>query len=256
MHDPHTVAFNIKVPWYGREFPVLGTPRCIYWKCIGTIWHVDPETDGTDDSCRWFHPRLNDEDEKLIDSLARNETHAAYFTSLPSRINNPRYPSLRTAYPGDVLAFTLELFRIFAWRLERRDQLSTKEINCAISLALCEVDNVQHVFAYDKERSREENARNLFQVALTSWRRCRRPWYRHPRWHVWHWQVQIYAVGHLKRWLFSRCAECGRRFPYGYAPTSTCWDSPGPRWFRGEECVYHSECLPVPTRVQKEGERK
>lgn len=34
MHDPMTVAFEIR--WLGV-----------------TIWHVDPETDGTDNSCRW-----------------------------------------------------------------------------------------------------------------------------------------------------------------------------------------------------------
>jgi hypothetical protein len=46
----------------------------------------------------------------------------------------------------------------------------------------------------------------------------------------------------LKRWLFSRCAGCGKRFPWGYAPISASWESDGPRWFRGERSVYHHEC--------------
>lgn len=37
MHDPMTVAFEIPRPW-----PLV------------TVWHVDPERDGTDDSCDWF----------------------------------------------------------------------------------------------------------------------------------------------------------------------------------------------------------
>jgi len=71
-----------------------------------------------------------------------------------------------------------------------------------------------------------------------------RPWWKHPRWHVHHWSIQIHPILHLKRWLFSRCAGCGGRFTYGYSPTSTQWDTCGPRWFRGERKVYHHECLP------------
>lgn len=62
------------------------------------------------------------------------------------------------------------------------------------------------------------------------------------RWHVHHWHVQVHPTQKLKRWLWSRCAECGRRFPYGYSVVSHQWDSDGPRWFRGESGKYHHEC--------------
>src|ERR1051326_1391909 len=71
-------------------------------------------------------------------------------------------------------------------------------------------------------------------------------WYNrflHPKYHFWHWQLQVPALQNLKRWLFSRCGKCGNRFPYGYCPVSTSWDGDGPRWFRGEKHVYHNECL-------------
>jgi hypothetical protein len=67
---------------------------------------------------------------------------------------------------------------------------------------------------------------------------CRIPW----RWHFWHWRVVIEPLTSLKRWLFSRCCQCGKRFPWGYAPVSRNWDAPGPRWFRGERGVYHHDC--------------
>jgi hypothetical protein len=71
------------------------------------------------------------------------------------------------------------------------------------------------------------------------------PWYNQLtpwRWHAWHWRLQVPLVLDLKRWLFSRCCRCGKRFPWGYAPTSCDWDGPGPRWFRGEPGVYHHGC--------------
>ena len=66
----------------------------------------------------------------------------------------------------------------------------------------------------------------------------RRAW----RWHVHHWHIQITPTQKLKRWLWTRCAECGRRLPYGYSPVSHQWDGDGPRWFRGETHTYHHEC--------------
>lgn len=49
MHDPMTVAFTIPYPWFRRSelFPEG------YHDPFITIWHVDPERDGSDDSCDW-----------------------------------------------------------------------------------------------------------------------------------------------------------------------------------------------------------
>jgi hypothetical protein len=69
-----------------------------------------------------------------------------------------------------------------------------------------------------------------------------RPWWKHPRWHVWHWHIQIHPLQALKRWLFSRCAKCSRRFPWGYAPVTNSWNGSGPRWFNSESGIYHHEC--------------
>ena len=41
MYDPKTIAHEIKL--FGRYFI--------------TIWHVDPERNGTDDSCGWVFPQ-------------------------------------------------------------------------------------------------------------------------------------------------------------------------------------------------------
>lgn len=69
------------------------------------------------------------------------------------------------------------------------------------------------------------------------WRFCHMHW-----WHVQHWKVQIRPVQALRRWLFTRCAGCGERLPYGYSPVSTHWDSPPHRWWESEVGVYHHDC--------------
>ena len=89
-------------------------------------------------------------------------------------------------------------------------------------------------------------------ITLHTSRRYRRWWHITPRWHVWHWRVQIRPVQTFKRWAFSRCATCGLRFSWGYAPVSPSWNGEGPRWFRGEPDVYHDECW----RRVSEGQRR
>ncbi len=59
MHDPMSVAHEIRRPWksdHGWRRPIL------------TIWHVDPEKDGSDDSCDWFGNRISKEELAYIEN--------------------------------------------------------------------------------------------------------------------------------------------------------------------------------------------
>ena len=62
------------------------------------------------------------------------------------------------------------------------------------------------------------------------------------RWHFWHWHIQIPPVQTVKRFLFERCIECDRRFPWNYSPVSHQWDHDRPKWFRINKLAYHHEC--------------
>src|SRR6266446_7188099 len=65
MHDPMSVAFEIRFPLKRKpknEFELRAygkgwqkDRRVVPRSAIVTIWHVDPECDGSDDSCDWFH---------------------------------------------------------------------------------------------------------------------------------------------------------------------------------------------------------
>lgn len=184
-----TVAFSVRRPWPRRT--VHETERRLYgrwyWPTIVTIWHVDPERDGSDDSCDWFGRKrtLHPQERAIFEALIDLETLLD---------NRPHFP-------------------------DSREHRAFQPLKSAV-------------------------------WALTRRRRARL----HPRWHVWHWQVQIHALQAFKRWAWSRCAKCGRRFSWGYAPCSYNWNGGGPRWFRGEPGVFHQHCSGMGVAAANQGQ--
>lgn len=55
--------------------------------------------------------------------------------------------------------------------------------------------------------------------------------------HVHHWSVQVHPWQKLRRWLFVRCAGCGRRFPWSYAPISFHWEGQGDLFHHDQHAV-------------------
>lgn len=84
----------------------------------------------------------------------------------------------------------------------------------------------------------KRRVRRIFQCAY----RVDRPWWRHPKWHFWHWRINVIPLRNFKRWAFTRCANCGGRFKWGEAPISYKWNGDRPRWFRGERDKVHQGC--------------
>lgn len=167
MHDPMTVAFEIRSPFAKRWGGKSGRQFSHHPTWV-TIWHVDPEKGGDDDSCDWF-----------------GSAHSRENGWFPAAVDD--YTSMM---PDSQRAVD------FVWWMWRR--------------------------------------------------KLGRPWYKHPRWHFHHWKIQVHALLDLKRFLFSRCAKCGKGFRWGYAPISLQWDGDGPQWFKGEASVYHHECYQAP----------
>lgn len=71
-----------------------------------------------------------------------------------------------------------------------------------------------------------------------------RRWWQHPKFHFWHWRIQIHALQQLKRFLFSRCTKCGKRFTWNDAGGHVIgtWDGRGPQWFTNGEKIWHFGC--------------
>lgn len=168
MHDPMIVAFEVRLPFGGRRNSFDGE---IMRPLIATIWHVDPQVGGDEDSCDWFgseRTRANGWYPVMVDSY------------------NNLSPEAQAAVD----------FMWFYWR-----------------------------------------------------RQLGRPWWKHPRWHIHHWQIQLPWVQTLQRFLFSRCAGCGKRLPWGYTPIASGWGGEGPRWFKGEEGIFHHQCYAERTKA-------
>ena len=244
MHDPMTVAFDIKRPWPDkRDQEFMGSRWS--WPTLITIWHHDPEIDHTDDSCGWFMRSRHGDPAVLATIIKEFQFHAIWAggwfspeTGMPVRSNH---------------AILLDMFYVAArahfkgwgdqhgWR--RAHRFMQRHLFDILQCAESPSDGMKETFEQHYGPSplaeRIEGYAHIVYGCLLRWER---PWYRHPRWHLWHWSIQIHPLQQIKRWLFSRCCKCGKRFPYGYAPVSGSWSGGGPRWFRGEPNVYHANC--------------
>lgn len=232
MHDPMTVAFDIRWPWYWMK----------YRPSIVTVWHVDPERDGSDDSCGWSSPRLNKRQREQMEHLAYHEARDPWLF---------RDPVKRISSASEAESLLRGVIQVVARVLKLR--FSWDEIcSMACDMAHCPGDNFQgslcHLpgwhtnFKEDLTSEREYRATGVYCNVARLLLRKKRRWYRHPRWHVWHWKIQIHPLQHFKRWAFSRCERCGRRFRWGESPCSGSWNGTGPLWFRSERYVHHSDC--------------
>lgn len=235
MHDPKTVAHEIYGlrGWLAKRRRDKGIryddkdPKFAWRSPLVTIWHVDPETDGSDDSCGYSYPRIAKGLRERAEKIAASEWDFMF----------GRYAYKYQQPSAHEVVYAL--WKIIAWRMFKRRSLNLHEFQEIADLAANPTDNLRAV-VFDAARSPEQ-ARRLGALMLRCYVRLHRPWWRHPKWHVYHWQVQIHFTQKLKRWLFSRCKGCGKRYQWGYSPISANWHGKGPRWFRSEDS-YHSEC--------------
>lgn len=248
MHDPMTVAFEIKYPWRGK--PSKFFPKG-YRSTFITIWHVDPERDGTDDSCGWSRPKLSKDQRSRVESLAGDEAREPWFQ---------RYYGKQIDSPTEAETLLRQAFMLIGRVFSKQHicKPPIKPVTFAEASAwacdfLCSpVDNLRGGLSFvpgwhsnseeDRESDRKYTAERLFYCIAGYILRQRRPWYRHPRWHIWHWQLQIHPLQDFKRWAFTRCATCGKHFSYGQSGWTNQWNSIGPRWFKSEEDLHHDGC--------------
>lgn len=264
MYDPSTVAFDIKYPWKA------GSERFSYRPSFITIWHEDPEKPGTgnrtDDSCGWFD-RTPGPFADAVSYVLKDKSfmHDVGLTlKRRKRVPYPFYEGISEEQlygnrlsAGDAFALVvmiaseLELRRW--WNGQNGKRGACEDVwlktftrkrsvtDFAAGLALHPLDNLSHV----------EAAESMVRLTAAALNRHFRPWYRHPRWHVWHWRLQIHPLQQLARVLFDRCATCGKGFRWGYSPTSTSWE--GKELHHGECLGIGVACAPTPTSISEEG---
>ena len=237
MHDPMTVAFDVKSPFRGK--PTHFWPKG-YRNTLVTIWHVDPERGGSDDSCGWFK-RAHHGDKAILAEITKafksewTGEHIGWF-------HDSGYPK------QSVQATTLALFRRAAYIHFKSNWRKTERFmrHNLFDLIWFSENNTDSLYESLTQKYGpspvDDRVEHFASVVYGVILRAEQRWYQHAKWHFWHWQVQIHGVQAFKRWAFSRCSKCGGRFAWGYAPGTNSWNGTGPRWFRGERDVFHSDC--------------
>ena len=272
MHDPQILAFEIKYPWFkDRPWPRQFQRRKMRigaksaWTSMGleglqdgrsqmfpegyretfiSIWHVDPEKDGSDDSCGWAYVKLSLKQKEILHNAAWSEGQTPHFLRCADRKWTGTLDEVESLQRGLYLMVCRVLKIKMSWEQICRLAAEETHIRDCIQAGaqFCFLPGYHSNNPKDSKSDRECH----FESMLCSAARCllteKRSWWKHPKWHFWHWKFQCHPLQAFKRWAFSRCCKCGKRFTWGYAPVTDNWNSKGPRWFRTEKDVYHSDC--------------
>jgi hypothetical protein len=217
MHDPMTVAHEIKWPWKNKH----GHRESIF-----TIWHVDPESDGTDDSCGYTRPKITDAERAYIERVAGDQFDQLYSRKMAIR-EGKDYANV--CYNQDIYGVIYWLWRHFSKgkiRWQYGKYLSNREMQYVYQLATNPVDNFQGY----KNNTLKEFEDFVFMV-YGAYKAFKRPWYRHPRWHIHHWKIQFRPWQNFRRRYFDKCCICGKRGFKGSAMGD---------W--GGTKIWHQEC--------------
>lgn len=226
MHSPETVAFEIKNP--------LAKKRHGYKPSLITIWHHDPEKDGTDDSCGWFMrdrhlpkgviEKVASEFESEWDSSHKGENgfiyNCGWFNKHGENVLSVRgivldmyiYAAKIVLNPNDKIS-PGKMWKK-AWRFVNKNYAEIMYFaeNNRDSMR----DNIVRKFEigcnveYTKEK-RTEMINHCASIIACDVARRNRPWYKAPRWHIWHWKIQFHPIQNFKRRYLLKCSVCGKR---------------------------------------------
>lgn len=268
MHSPKAVAFNLRQPWPRfhskeerervRKELQEGKLPFRYYPSIITIWHNDPEKDGTDDSCGWFlRPRhLNKVILERIVKRYQVEWDGTYKSSGKTWNRGWFSPDGDPVFSTTGILANMVFFVIWEQEYVRNGGdggkcwgVASKFVNShygdiaifAENTTDSMNDSIRQVFGSDG--SREERIRSIAGIVYAWVARLQRPWYRHPKWHIHHWSIQIHPLDKLKAWLFNHCCVCGKGFGWNESSVTNSWNAQKPRWFwKGKPGIYHYEC--------------
>lgn len=244
MHDPLTVAFEIKYPWFrNKPWPKTyrkklgkGWKQREVWKHMSPaeqdgccdmwpegyrdtfirIWHKDPERGGSDDSCGWSYPRCSDKQRERIGSVAWGEARSPYFLKQAGREFAGTMADAEAMERG-LLLLVADVVGV-ELSFEEASRMAARAIHQADCVhpanKFCFEPGYHSNFKEDREYDREDVFKGLCFGAASRILDLRRPWYRHPRWHIHHWRMQIPIWQTFYRWAFERCSKCGKGFAW------------------------------------------
>lgn len=168
-------------------------PMTMIYRCsnVFTLWHVDPGKGGSDDSCGWFM-RSNHGDEEVFKKIQKRFDYEwSNDKQLPAWFSPEGYPLM------SIHAIVLCMFSIVAYEANygnwgKAERFMKNNLYDIIHLAENPRDSMREsiVQKYGPE-PRERRVQNSASIVYGCYLRWSRPWYKHPRWHFWHWKITL-----------------------------------------------------------------
>jgi hypothetical protein len=236
MHNPSILVFSIRNPFqllkcYFKKKPLYHASDWI------DIWHEDPCSDGSDDSCGYSYYKLKKDDSAWCKKESKYD-----------------YNSIFGIYQKKVDSFELiyHVWNSIKWSRFKRRKITHKELLNIIDLSYNVYDNLRDVvnqindtvfnrkfaelrarqrlgirsewdylstedYDYTSEESKliykgEEAMASLYYLVYRNYMTFHRPWYKHPKFHFRHWRIRVVPLSLFKRWVFGRCCKCDKRF--------------------------------------------
>ena len=232
MHSPETVAFEIRNPFV--------KDKSGYSPSIVTIWHNDPEKDGTDDSCGWFI-RARHVDQKMLDKVKSEFRFQFKHNYWFDEEGKSKLSTIGT---------TVQMYSQASWVMfmymnndkpdsKKHKKFMRKYLYDILQFAENPVDSIGDDITMrwgKSERTPEERADSFAVTVCTDIMRKLRPWYKHPKWHIHHWSIQFHPWQQLKRRYWDKCSVCKKRGFTG--PAYADW---GGGNLRHEQCEMNSK---------------
>lgn len=233
MHDPMTLAHEIKWPISFKRNRINGAKE---YKTIISIWHVDPETDGTDDSCGWFI-RDRHINKELIEKVTKDFEFEFKHNYWFNEAGYPKFSNIGTT----LCMYNRAAWTIFIWlhggstgnKAHRKyKRFMRKHLFDFLSFAENPTDSLYNAInmTYGVEKQ-EARVKHFVSVIVADIMRKLQPWYKHARWHIHHWKIQFHPWEQFRRRYWDKCCVCGKRGFKG----SAFGDYGGTR-------IWHPEC--------------
>lgn len=260
MHDPMTVAFEIPsiralIPRISFEDKPPHIPMR-HWNWTSrlggfwyqwpstydhmlTVWHMDPELHGDEDSCGWFKRAKHGNQE--VRARIRSE-FSFKWDGDSGWFEKEEPPFSGIASSGQpkfsVSAICLDMIRTAAYyhfgSHRRASKFMKKHLYEILWFAENPIDSMHSsiTMKYGFEK-RDERIDSAVAVVYGWVLRAELPWYRHARWHFWHWKLQFHFFQKLKRRFFTKCVICGKHLK---------WDESAFGLYNG---IAHGKCTDI-----------
>jgi len=183
-----TVAFEIKSPFKDKK----GDNNTLI-----TIWHVDPQKDGTDDSCGWVM-RARHGDKEILKRIKEDFAH---------HLKNQHWFKKSGEQQFSTIGLLTNMYRIAAYHHFKNNQSKTNEflrkyaydfIYLAENPFDCLGDIITNKFDAPRREHRDE-LKGLAGIIYADILNKDRKWYQHSKWHIHHWKIQLVFLRGLKR---------------------------------------------------------